>query len=125
MKIAVPVENGQLAAHFGRCRQVSVFDVDDETKQIHAQTILAMPTHEPGVFPVWLSKQQVNVVIACGMGDKALTLFEEANIRVVLGAPCSDVSKLVHAFITDQLTSTANPCDHDDKHHCEHESHAL
>lgn len=125
MKIAVPVENGQLSAHFGRCRQVSLFNVDMNAKRILNQSLLDMPMHVPGAFPSWLSQQKVDVVIASGMGHKALMLFENASIRVVLGAPCHDVRQLVEAYLTEQLTSTANICNHDENHECEHESQKL
>ena len=37
MKIAIPVAEGLLCAHFGQCQQFAIIEVDDEEKQIVKQ----------------------------------------------------------------------------------------
>jgi ATP-binding protein involved in chromosome partitioning len=118
MKIAIPVENGRLAGHFGHCRQVMLLTVSD--KQIVEQQTLDTPPHQPGAFPAWLAEQGTNVVIAGGMGQRALDLLADADIEVVLGAPSATPEELAAAYLAGELTAGANTCSHGPDHHCEH-----
>ena len=86
MKIAIPTVDGVLCPHFGRCQQFAVLDVDPETKSINASEMLTPPAHEPGVLPAWLSRMGCNVIIAGGMGGRAVDMFEQNGIKVVMGA---------------------------------------
>ena len=47
MKIAIPLTNGQLSAHFGHCGQFGIYEVDDG--KIIASKLETPPAHEPGV----------------------------------------------------------------------------
>jgi len=117
MKIAVPIENNRLAAHFGRCPQVMLFTVDDNSGEVVDQRMLVTPPHEPGAFPNWLREQSADVVIAGGMGPKALRLFAQAGIRVVVGAPSHPPNELVCAYLAGELSDGANVCTHEPDHH--------
>ena len=119
MKIAVPTENGRLAGHFGHCPHVTLFTVSGE--QVVQQQTLDTPPHEPGLFPIWLREQGADVVIAAGMGQRALALFAQSGIRVVVGAPSATPAELVAAYTLGKLTGGANTCSHGPDHHCESE----
>ena len=95
MKIAIPLADGKLTAHFGHCGQFAILDVDPQSKTIRSQVTLEPPPHEPGVLPAWLAKQGVSVVIAGGMGQRAQTLFAEKSIEVIVGAPVDTPEALV------------------------------
>lgn len=110
MKFAVPLAEGKLALHFGHCKEFAVMTV--ENGEITATEILEPPPHEPGVLPRWLSEVGANVVIAGGMGQRAVSLFGEAGIRVVTGAPALEPQVLVQQYLSDSLVTGANACDH-------------
>lgn len=74
MKIAVPLTNGVLSAHFGHCEEFALLEIDKDQKTILGKTILKPPAHEPGVLPRWLGQLGVNVIIAGGM-EKELLRF--------------------------------------------------
>ena len=118
MKIAVPIEHGRLAMHFGRCAHVALFTVDEETGEIIDRQTLCAPPHEPGVFPKWLGGYRVDVVIAGGMGRRALQLFTLAGIDVVVGAPAAGSDELVGAYLAGALPGGANACTHGPDHRC-------
>ena len=118
MKIAVPIENNRLAAHFGRCPQVMLFTVDDGSGEIIDQKTLPTPPHEPGVFPSWLKRHGVDVIIAGGMGRRALQLFTQAGIGVVVGAPEATSGDLVNAYLAGTLSGGVNACTHGPDHRC-------
>ena len=112
MKVAIPLTNGQLCAHFGHCEQFALIEADTESKQILDTKLLTPPPHEPGVLPQWLHQQGAEVVIAGGMGQRAQQLFTENGIKVVVGAPGNGPATLVSAYLDGQLEVGANPCDH-------------
>jgi len=112
MKIAVPLTNGVLSAHFGHCEEFALLEIDPDQKSILNKTILQPPPHEPGVLPRWLGQLGVNVIIAGGMGKRAIEIFAENDIAVLVGAPQEEVEKLVQKFLTGSLTTGINLCDH-------------
>lgn len=70
------------------------------------------PPHEPGVLPAWLHKLGAGVIIAGGMGGRALSLFEYNGIKVVTGASAGEPEELVSSYLDDTLAAGANVCDH-------------
>jgi len=112
MKIAIPLADGKLTAHFGHCGQFAILDVDPQSKTIRSQVTLEPPPHEPGVLPAWLAKQGVSVVIAGGMGQRAQTLFAEKSIEVIVGAPVDTPEALVSDYLAGALQTGENVCEH-------------
>ena len=74
--------------------------------------MLTPPPHEPGVLPKWLQEQEVGLVIAGGMGQRAQQLFAEKGIRVVVGAPVESPETLVTQYLAGTLATGENVCDH-------------
>ncbi|MBN1796658.1 MAG: NifB/NifX family molybdenum-iron cluster-binding protein [Sedimentisphaerales bacterium] len=112
MRIAIPITNGKLSAHFGHCEQFAIIDVDDQTKQITAQEMLTPPAHEPGVLPKWLGEMNVQIIIAGGMGQRAQQLFTQNQIQVLCGAPDTEPKELVSQYMDKTLELGQNICDH-------------
>jgi len=110
MKFAIPLADGKLTAHFGHCREFALVDVEDN--EIKKKEILVPPPHEPGVLPRWLHDLGTHVIIAGGMGARALDLFAQNEIRVVVGAPSLTPEELVGRYLDNTLESGANVCDH-------------
>ncbi|HPX79680.1 MAG TPA: NifB/NifX family molybdenum-iron cluster-binding protein [Bacteroidales bacterium] len=109
-KFAIPLENGNLCAHFGHCKEFALIDVEDQT--IKSQTFLTPPPHEPGLLPAWLAEKGVTHIIAGGMGQRAINLFKENNIQVCVGAESGTPEELVGNFLSNALKTGANLCDH-------------
>jgi len=109
-KAAVPLAGGVLCNHFGHCEQFAVMHVSDG--KIGATEMHVPPPHEPGVLPRWLGDLGVNLIIAGGMGQRALGLFAERGIQVVTGAPNLEPEALVQSYLAGSLTTGANVCDH-------------
>jgi predicted Fe-Mo cluster-binding NifX family protein len=111
MKIAIPVANGKLCAHFGHCETFALFEID-ENKSVTSQENLVPPPHEPGVLPRWLGEKNVDVIIAGGMGQRAQSLFAEQSINVVVGASAQEPENLIKAYLEQNLEVGQNLCDH-------------
>jgi predicted Fe-Mo cluster-binding NifX family protein len=113
-KIAIPLENGVLCAHFGHCEQFAFIIVQNGViKEVSAHT---PPEHIPGLYPRWVAQFGVTDVIAGGMGQKAIDLFNQQNINVFIGAPMIDSKQIVTQFIDNSLVLSANYCNHDHNH---------
>ncbi|MGI6248737.1 MAG: NifB/NifX family molybdenum-iron cluster-binding protein [Acutalibacteraceae bacterium] len=83
MKIAIASEGKTVTGHFGHCESFNIFEAEDG--KVVSSTNIANPGHKPGFLPSFLNELGVNVIIAGGMGGRAVELFNEKGIEVVLG----------------------------------------
>jgi ATP-binding protein involved in chromosome partitioning len=111
-KIAIPLVDGKLSAHFGHCQQFAIVEVNQESKTIEKTELLTPPVHEPGVLPKWLAEMGANMIIAGGMGLRAQQLFVQNNIEVLVGAPDAEPEDLVNQYLNGRLVCGKNVCDH-------------
>jgi len=112
MKYAVPVSGGMVSAHFGHCDHFALFDVDEQKKEITKKESIPSPEHQPGLLPGWLAEKGASVVIAGGMGPRAQELFQQNGIKVLIGALEGDPEKAVLNYLSGQLATGDNICDH-------------
>jgi len=110
MKFAVPLAQGVLCSHFGHCEEFAILTV--EGGKIVNKKTLTPPPHEPGVLPQWLHGLGVQIVIAGGMGRRALDLFAQSGIKVLTGAPNVAPEVLVQHYLDNTLQTGPNVCDH-------------
>lgn len=110
-KIAVPVDNsGMLDGHFGHCQFFAILTIENE--QIITEEKIVPPPHEPGLLPKWLAEKGVTDIIAGGMGQRAIELFNQRKVNAFVGAPRLDARELVEGYLKGSLSFTANYCDH-------------
>jgi predicted Fe-Mo cluster-binding NifX family protein len=109
-RIAIPLENGTLCSHFGHCQQFAIVDTENYT--ISGRTLVTPPPHEPGLLPAWLAEKGVTDVIAGGMGQRAIDLFNQQKINVFVGAQIKSHEDLVNDLLNNSLAAGANYCDH-------------
>lgn len=110
LKVAIPVAEGRLCSHFGHCQQFAVIQINEGlmgNKELHTP-----PPHEPGVLPQWLGTLGVNLVIAGGMGQRALSLLAEKGIKVITGSLSQEPEALVKSYLAGTLANGPNACDH-------------
>ena len=112
MKIAIPLANGKLAMHFGHCEAFALLDVDPAEKKILRREDVDAPPHQPGLLPPWLADRGATTIIAGGMGQRALGLFTEQGIHVVVGAPADTPESIVRDYLSGTLQAGDNACDH-------------
>jgi len=110
MKVAVPLAEGVLCNHFGHCERLALIEVKEG--RVGEPELHTPPPHEPGVLPRWLGELGVNLIIAGGMGQKAISVFAEGGIQVIIGAPNLAPEVLVQNYLAGSLVSGANVCDH-------------
>ena len=112
MRIAIPLANGRLAVHFGHCERFALVDVDATERKIVSREDIEAPPHQPGLLPPWLAERGATMIIAGGMGQRALGLFAEQGIQVVLGAEAETPERLVSDYLAGTLQPGENTCDH-------------
>ncbi|MBN2430048.1 MAG: NifB/NifX family molybdenum-iron cluster-binding protein [Acidobacteria bacterium] len=112
MRIAIPVANGRLCAHFGHCESFAIIDVDMENNSLSSDSTVEAPPHQPGLLPPWLVQHGVTMVIAGGMGFRAQQLFTAQGIKVLVGAPTDVPAAIVQAWLDGRLQLGDNLCDH-------------
>ncbi len=122
MRIAVSAEQNQglesiAAHHFGRCPYYIIVDADDH--HITAVESITNPyyqAHQPGQVPAFIREQGVDMMVAGGMGRRAIALFQQYGIEAYTGA-AGTVRRALEQALGGQLEEAA-PCGHDD--HDEH-----
>ena len=112
MRIAIPLVQGQLSLHFGHCDEFAIVDVNAEEQRVSGIHTIGAPSHAPGVLPQWLRQQDVNVVIAGGMGSRAKMLLAQNGIDVVIGATAVGPEAIATAYLDGSLQTGTNICDH-------------
>lgn len=112
MRIAVPCENNQIATHFGHARQFAFFDVDQQKRQIAAEEKLDAPPHQPGLLPKWIAENGGQIILAGGMGQRAVQLFKQNGIEVVVGVTGLSPQQVVEQYLAGSLSTDNNLCDH-------------
>ena len=119
IKTAIPLTDNKLSEHFGHCEQFAIYELDDEKRIISGPELVPPPPHEPGVFPKWLKSLGTDLVIAGGMGKRALDLFSENGIAVISGTAGETPEAVIEDFRKDALGDEKPSCNHDhDDHHC-------
>lgn len=109
-KIAIPVSNGVLDAHFGHCKEFALFEINDG--KITNEILIGAPPHEPGLLPRFLASRGATDIIAGGMGNKAIELFKQAGVNVFVGAPQITANELIEGYLNQSIQFNANYCDH-------------
>ncbi|MCB0807302.1 MAG: ATPase [Bacteroidales bacterium] len=109
-KIAIPVKEGKLSAHFGECTSFMIYETDQTS--IIGFGEFQPPLKSRGVFPSFLINKGVNAVIAGGLGIKAMRLFEANEVEVISGVNNTDPIGLVEMYLKNELHSGMNLCDH-------------
>jgi predicted Fe-Mo cluster-binding NifX family protein len=107
MKVAVAVKDNLVTDHFGHCDYFLVHEVQ-EGKVIGTE-IIKNPPHEKGYLPNFLYQNGVNVIITGNLGETALRMMEERNIRVFRGAN-GLVSDIMDQYLNGTLESSDIIC---------------
>ncbi len=122
LQIAVATDDnkgleGHVSQHFGRCPYYALAAV--ESGRVVGCEIQENPffdNHQPGQIPPFIETLGANVIIAGGMGPRAIQLFASLNIDVATGV-VGTVNDAVEAYINGQIQGTV-PCSHDHPNSC-------
>jgi predicted Fe-Mo cluster-binding NifX family protein len=121
LRIAVASEDergldSRVSAHFGRCPDYTIAEV--RGVEILSHRVVANPhfeAHVPGAVPEFLADQKADVVLAGGMGPRAVMMFRDLGIEVATGIDGS-VADALARWIGGFRGIT--PCRHDHPDSC-------
>jgi predicted Fe-Mo cluster-binding NifX family protein len=105
--------DGEMSLHFGHCSHFLVVQVD-ASNCVAATELHPNPyaeRHEPGQIPRYIGSLGADVVIAGGMGAKAIDWFRELGIEVATAAR-SSVAETLDAYLAGAVGG-AMPCRHE------------
>lgn len=129
MRIAVSADNAQglesiAAHHFGRCPYYVFVDIDDhEVKNVETLRNPYYDNHRPGAVPQMIHEHGADVMLAGGMGRRAIALFQRFEIEAYTGAS-GTVRRAIEQYLGGTLED-ARPCkEHTGGDHAQgHEHH--
>jgi predicted Fe-Mo cluster-binding NifX family protein len=107
MKIAISTDSGMVSAHFGRCPEFTIIDIEDG--KLMKKEVVSNPGHHPGFLPQFLHDQEVTCIIAGGMGFRAQGLFAEKGIQTIVGISGS-VEEAVKSILAGTLKGGESLC---------------
>jgi predicted Fe-Mo cluster-binding NifX family protein len=118
MKIAIARDGSYVSQHFGHCEGYAIYYVKDGI--IFRQEDLESPGHQPGVLPGFLAEHQVTHILAGGMGPRAVDLFHEQGIEVIIGVS-GPVDRIAQDLIAGRIVPGESSCTHEEGHSCNHD----
>ena len=104
---------GEMAMHFGHCPYFVVAHVngDNGVELAEVQENPYAEGHQPGQIPQYIKSLGADVVIAGGMGGKAIDWFQQLGIEVATGTR-QGVGATLDAYLAGAVTGAAE-CNHD------------
>jgi predicted Fe-Mo cluster-binding NifX family protein len=122
MKIAVATDDNRgldarMSQHFGRCPYYILVDVvNGEIGEVKAIKNPFYGSHgEPGEVPNFIKELGAQVIIAGGMGPKAIAFFGQYGIQVITGVSGA-VQEVMKLYLNGKIQG-ASPCmDHESDH---------
>lgn len=105
----------EISMHFGRCPFYTLVDVDgDKVQKVQVVNNPYFNNHTPGAVPHFINDQKANVIIAGGMGPRAIDLFQGFGIEVATGIG-GQVENVLKAYLEGKVQGIV-PCSHDHPH---------
>jgi len=83
MRVAISTDGDLVSAHFGRCPQFMIIDIE-QGKTVKKE-VVDNPGHQPGFIPQFLHEKGVMCIVAGGMGRRATDLFSQYSIQTIIG----------------------------------------
>ncbi|MCD6310947.1 MAG: NifB/NifX family molybdenum-iron cluster-binding protein [Elusimicrobia bacterium] len=125
MRCVISTDGDMVSAHFGRCPETTVIDIEDG--KVIKTEVIKNPGHNPGALPEYFGNMKADCIIAGGMGQMALGLFAAKKIKPVVGIS-GTVNEVIEKLKSGTLEGAESLCDPGggkgygvDKTECDHE----
>lgn len=114
MRIAVSSDSSKkldssVSHHFGRCPYFTIVDIEGN-KVINVESVdnPYFSAHSPGQVPSFIKELGADVMLAGGMGGRAISIFDSFGIKCSTGAS-GTVEGSIDNYMADNLPG-ASPC---------------
>ena len=109
--------DGTVSAHFGRCPHYTLVEVEDGAVARHrVESNPHLGQHRPGQMPRFIKSLGADVILAGGMGPRAVEMFHGFGMDVATGVS-GQVRQAVEAYLKGSLRGIV-PCHHDHVDSC-------
>jgi predicted Fe-Mo cluster-binding NifX family protein len=114
MRVAVSADDDNgldsvVSPHFGRCPYYVLVDLDGrEVSQVNVVENPAFGQHRPGQVPGFINGHGADVMLAGGMGRRAIAFFQQYGIEAATGAT-GTVRRALEQYLGGTLKG-AEPC---------------
>jgi len=120
MKVAIATEGNLVSAHFGRCGEYTIIEIDGD--RVINQEVLKNTGYECGDIPNLLGEKGVKVIVAGGMGAGALQKFSLVGIQPILGIQ-GNIPAVIDGLIKGTIEGGESLCQgeghgHGENHQC-------
>jgi predicted Fe-Mo cluster-binding NifX family protein len=102
--------DGEVSPHFGRCRAFTIVDLEGD--RVVSERVAVNPhavNHVEGSTPTFLTELGCDVVLAGGMGPRAIALFHARGIEVATGIE-GQARRALESYLVGEERSS-DPCD--------------
>ena len=127
MKVAISTDGNYVSAHFGRCPSFTIVDIRES--KVISKEVIGNPGHHPGYLPEFLHDKGAGYIVAGGMGQRAQILFNEKNIKTIMGIS-GKIEDILNQICNGTLKGGESLCKPGagkgyglDKTECDHEEH--
>ncbi|MBN2504398.1 MAG: NifB/NifX family molybdenum-iron cluster-binding protein [Bacilli bacterium] len=114
MKVALSVSNNLVTNHFGYCDYFIVYTVEDN--KVVETEIIKNPPHQKGFLPSFLHDLGVDCIITGNMGEMAVNMFDDLNIKSYRGVE-GEAAEVIEQFIQGKLKAQDVICNEHQHHH--------
>jgi predicted Fe-Mo cluster-binding NifX family protein len=118
--LAIPMRDGRFCEHFGGAEAFALYTTEDGTNSVDERRTMSPPEHGRGVYPMWLRQLGAQVILAAGMGPRAVGIFAQHGIEVVLGVRGEDPDLMVERYLEGTLKATGEAGHEHGFHDCGH-----
>lgn len=103
----------ELSSHFGRCPYYVFVDLDNDTvKSVTTKNNPYYSGHQPGVVPQFVAQEGANVIVAGGMGPRAIDWFNQLGVTPITTVP-RKINAILKDYIEGKLAGAESCKDHD------------
>ena len=124
MKIAIPVneDNGlqsTICEHFGHTPYFAFVDLEKNEIKVIKIIVNPFENHAPGEVPGFVNENGAQVMVARGMGGRAVSFFEQFGIQVIKGVD-GNIENIIKRLVEGNLISedSYEPSDKNHNHNC-------
>jgi len=102
--------DGRLSHHFGRCPYYVFVEIEDgEIKNVEVKENPYFTSHVPGAVPQFIADEGAKVIIAGGMGPRAIDWFRRLGIQPITGVS-GIIRDILNDYLVGEIQLGAKPC---------------
>ena len=104
MRIAIPLKQNKFSLNFSACDQFAFIEIKKGTRQILDAQYKTPLSFNLDALPRWIRENEVDLILAGGMGQRAKEIFAQNQIDVRVGFLNGSIKEVIEKFIESQLS---------------------